>query len=480
MVISSVYFIFLCCTCTADLPEGEKAGKIDQLMLQCHEYRLFTGSVMVAKHGNIIYQKAFGIADRSWNIPNSVDTKFKIGSISKQFTALLVLQLVQEGKIRLDGKISDYLDYYPKDNGNRITIHHLLCHAAGIPNLAKHYQDWFTERWLKEYSSRSFIDLFSHLRLEFEPGSHWSYSNAGYYLLGTIIEKVTGKTYGEVVQERIFEPVGMKNSGYFDGYTIVPRIATGYEYWNFRYSNTGYNSPTTHKGNGGLYSTVADLLKWDQALYSEKLLTKKYMDLMFRPHMAMRPGSDYAYGWVLNDRSVGQGEWHLFEEHFGSDMGFNNVITRIKDSQYVIILLSNTSQSTIPLIREQIINILYDQPVFCPRPVSLRLNSSESESEIQKVIEAFNNDRHKYSIRQDAVNGVGFKYIVATKYKMGLVVLEFNASQYPQSTDVYESLAEAYRISGNKQMAITNIKKSLELNPDNDNAKEMLKRLETK
>ena len=96
------------------------------------------------------------------------------------------------------------------------------------------------------------------------------------------------------------------------------------------------------------------------------------------------------------------------------------------------------------------------------------------------MIEAFNNDRHKYSIRQDAVNGVGFKYIVATKYKMGLVVLEFNASQYPQSTDVYESLAEAYRISGNKQMAITNIKKSLELNPDNDNAKEMLKRLETK
>jgi CubicO group peptidase (beta-lactamase class C family) len=458
--------------------QEEKAGKIDQLMQLNHEYRLFTGSVLAAKQGNIIYRKAFGAADRRWEIPNRVNTKYKIGSITKQFTAMLVLQLVREGKIRLDGKVSDYLGYYPKDKGNRITVHHLLCHACGIPNLARHYKDWFTEKWLKEYSTRSFIDLFSHLELEFEPGSRWSYSNAGYYLLAAIIEKVTGKTYAGALKEKIFKPLGMKDSGYFDGYTIVPRLATGYEYWNFHYSNTGYNSPTTHKGNGGLYSTVDDLLKWDQALYTGKLLSSKFMDLMFQPHMNMRPGADYAYGWVLKEKFLGgQGKRIRYAEHFGSDMGFNNVITRITEGQYVIILLSNTSQSDIPFIRDQIINILYNQPFHCPRPVSLALDSCGSVSEIQKVIEAFNKDLHKYSIKQNAVNGVGFKFVRAKKYLLGLAVLEFNASQFPGSPYVYESLGEAYLMAGKKSLALRNFKKLLELDPGNSFARKKLKEL---
>lgn len=473
-----VCFFFLPLLGTAAESTEEKAEKIDQLMRLSHEYRMFTGSVLAAKEGNIIYRKAFGIADRRWKIPNRVDTKYKIGSISKQFTAMLVLQLVREGKICLDGKVSDYLEYYPKDKGKRITIHHLLCHACGIPNLARHYKDWFTEKWLKNYSTRSFIDLFSHLELEFEPGSRWSYSNAGYYLLAAIIEKVTGKTYAQALKDRIFKPTGMKDSGYFNGYTIVPRLATGYEYWNFHYSNTGYNSPTAHKGNGGLYSTVDDLLKWDRALYTGKLLSRKYMDLMFRSHMNLRPGADYAYGWVLKEKSLGgQGKKIRFAEHFGSDMGFNNVITRITEGQYVIILLSNTSQSNIPFIRDQIINILYGHPFHCPRPVSLALDSCRSESEIQKVIEDFNNDRHKYSIKQNAVNGVGFKFVRAKEYPMGLAVLEFNASQFSSSPYVYESLGEVYMMAGKKSLALRNLKKLLELDPGNSSAREKLKEL---
>jgi hypothetical protein len=226
---------------------------------------------------------------------------------------------------------------------------------------------------------------------------------------------------------------------------------------------------------------VDDLLKWDQALYTEKLLSRKYMDFMSRPHMNMRPGADYGYGWVLKEEFLGgQGKKIRFAEHFGSDMGFNNVITRIAEGQYVIILLSNTSQSDIPFIRDQIINILYNQPFHCPGPVSLALDSCRSEPEIQKVIEIFNKDRHKYSIKQNAVNGVGFKFVRAKKYPMGLAVLEFNASQFSASPYVYESLGEAYMMAGEKSHALRNLKKLLELDPGNSFARKKLKELAAK
>ena len=492
-LLSGLIVIFLFCNCDSqtrnssdvkeitnnDTNKKGKTEKLDYLMNLCHDYRIFSGSVLVAKQGNIIYQKAFGIADRRWNIPNHVNTKYKIGSITKQFTALLIMQLARENKIRLDGKVSDYLEYFPKKNGNKITIHNLLCHTSGIPNLARHYKDWFTERWLKDYTTREFIDLFSHIELQFEPGSQWSYSNAGYYLLAAIIEEVTGKTYGQVIKEIIFEPLGMAESGYFDGYTIVPNLANGYDYWDFQYINTGYNNPSVHKGNGGLYSSVEDLFKWDCALYTEKLLPKKYIDLILKPQMNMRSDVAYGYGWVLQEKYLhGTGIKISIEEHFGSDNGFNNVITRIPNEQYVIILLSNTSQSNVHLIRSQIINILYDQPVHCPYPVSLAFDSTKNEYEIKKVIENFRTENNKYSISEDAVNGVGMKFIRAKKYAMGLEILEFNTSQYPESPYVYYGLAEAYLKSGNKQKAIKNYKRCLEINPDQQNALRKIKKLE--
>lgn len=472
------YFLIFFSNCAAEI-KPDKAEKIDHLMNLCHEYRIFSGSVLVAKQGDIIYQKAFGIADRRWNIPNHINTKYKIGSISKQFTALLIVQLVQENKIQLDGKVSDYLAYFPKKNGDRMTIHHLLCHTSGLPNLAAHYQDWFTERWLKSYSTREFIDLFSHIELQFEPGSRWSYSNGGYYLLAAIIEEVTGKTFGQIIKEKIFEPLDMAESGYFDGYTNVPNLASGYDYWDFQYFNAGYNSPTVHKGNGGLYSTVGDLLKWDRALYTERLLSRKYLNLIFKPQMNMRSDVAYSYGWVLQENFLhGKGIDVSIEEHFGSDNGFNNVITRITDGQYVIILLSNTSQSNVHLIRSQIINILYDLPVHCPYPVSLAFDSCKNESEIKDVIEDFRIEHNKYSITEDAVNGVGKKFIKAKKFAMGVDILEFNTSKFPESSYVYEGLAEAYFESGNKQKAIENYKRSLEINPNNQTALKKIKQLE--
>lgn len=458
--------------------DRNKTQYIDEFIQACYEYRLFTGTALIAENGKVIYKKAFGPANRKKNIPNDVNTQFKVGSITKQFTAMLVLQLAQEGKLKLDATIDHYLADYPQPQGSRIKIHHLLCHSPGIPNLARYYPDWFSKRWTKDYTTEEFIRLFSDLELEFEPGSRFSYSNAGYYLLAVIIEKITGKTYGKALKEKIFDPLGMKSSGHKEAHSLIPRLATGYEYWNFRFGNTGYNSDTIHKGNGGIYSTVEDLFKWDQALSAGKLLNKKYAELMFQPHMPLRGVDSYAYGWVVGEKSVsGLNRGIKFALHYGSDLGFNNVNSRLLDDDHAIILLSNMSQAKLPFMHDELLKILYGQPYFVPKPVSLALEECQNLDEIKTIIKDFLSARSQYFITRDAVNGLGFQFMQKKKFDLGLAVLEFNAKEFPSQPWVYESLGEAYLIAGNKKKAIENLKRLQVMDPRNAYAKKKLREL---
>lgn len=456
----------------------KEADEIDKFMSLCFRYRIFNGAVLVAKNNKIIYKKSFGPANREWSVPNTPDTKFQLGSITKQFTALLVLQLAEAGKIDLAGMVNDYLPDYPSEQGSRISIHHLLCHSSGLPNLAKVYPNWFSEKWLKEYTTEEFLQLFCHLNLEFEPGSRFSYSNAGYYLLAAIVEKISDKSYAEVLEEKIFKPLQMKDSSHYNGYTILPKLAVGYEYWNFRYSNTVFNNASTHKGNGGMCSTVEDLYKWDRALYSEKLIAKKFLDLMFEPHMTLRGTTGYGYGWVLGRKYSTEAEHGFtFHEHSGSHQGFNNLIHRIPDDGIVIILLNNISQADLNTMREGLLNILYDRQWFLPRPLSLVLKEQKNITGINKALFDYKNSTSSYSLSRDAVNGLGFKFLLDGQEKMGIALLEFNAQEFPGSSWVYESLGEAYIICGNKTKAKKNLLKLLELDPKNHWAKKQLTKL---
>src|SRR5215216_6485219 len=177
----------------------QNVQKIDGLLKQYHEYGQFNGSVLVAEKGKVIYKKSFGMANMEWSIPNQPDTKFRIGSVTKQFTATLILQLVEEGKVKLDGKLSDYLTDYRKDTGDKVTIHQLLNHTSGIPSYTG-LPNFFAEVSRNPYSVTDFVKKFASGDLEFEPGSKFSYNNSGYFLLGAIIEKVTGKSYETVLK----------------------------------------------------------------------------------------------------------------------------------------------------------------------------------------------------------------------------------------------------------------------------------------
>lgn len=343
--------------------EQNKAAKIDEVMTAANRHRLFNGSVLVAENGKVIYKKGFGKANMEWNIPNTPDTRFRLGSITKQFTATLVLQLVQQGKIKLDGKLSDYLPDYRKDVGAKVTVHQLLNHTSGIPSYTS-LSHFMEEASRNPFTVGDFVKKYASNDLEFEPGSKFVYNNSGYFLLGAIIEKVTGQSYEQVLKERILDPLGMKNTGYDHSDTIIEKRAAGYQKTPDGYRNAGYLDMSIPYAAGSLYSTVEDLYLWDQALYTDRLLSPESKALMFKPNL-----SDYAYGWVIQNARLAEGTPAvpaIF--HSGGINGFNTSIIRFPAQKNLIVLLDNTSQGAgVNRVERELTNILYGQPFRLPK-----------------------------------------------------------------------------------------------------------------
>ncbi len=335
---------------------GSISGQIDTLMQQKTSSAQFNGTVLVAMQGKVVYERAFGLADFEWNVPNDVRTKFEIGSMTKQFTALLVLQLVNERRLRLDGRISDYLPYYRRDTGTRITIHELLTHTSGIPNFITlpGFVDGPASRI--HYSTEDFVRKFCSGDLGFEPGRKFNYSNSGYFILGAILERVTGQPYEALLRQRIFDPLRMKDSGYTHTEMLIPHRARGYERSGESVSNARFYDMSIPFSAGALYSTVEDLYKWDQALYTERLLPTAYRDLLFWPNL-----ENYGYAWGLLTPKEGQpfaGE--TIPMHGGAIFGFQSLIQRMPREKDLIVLLDNTDDSTLLQIAMDIRRIIWN------------------------------------------------------------------------------------------------------------------------
>ena len=314
------------------------ARRIDHIMQDRNSAGEFNGTVLVARRGEVIYARGFGLANREWSVPNDLQTKFEIGSMTKQFTAMLILQFVNDGKVRLDGHVSEYLPYYRLDTGKRITISELLSHTSGVPDFTdiSGFLDGPASR--VRYSVREFAQKYCSGELQFEPGTKFVYSNSGYFLLGAILEEVSGASYEELLEDRIFKPLGMKNSGYAHSETVIPRRAAGYERSPAGLQNARYYDMSIPFAAGALYSTVEDLFLWDQALYGERLLPAGLRDLLFKPNL-----ENYGYGWVMLTPETGSpyaGE--SIPMHGGAIFGFQSVIQRIVWHKELIILLDNT------------------------------------------------------------------------------------------------------------------------------------------
>jgi len=339
---------------------ADKAAALDAFVARYHELGLFNGSALVAENGHPILRKGYGEANMEWHIANTPDTRFRLGSITKQFTATLVMQLVEQGQIDLNAPIARYLPDYPKSNGDRITIHELLNHTSGIPGYTE--LPAFGREARLPQKPAEFMKMFSSLELLFAPGTKYSYSNSGYFLLGVILEKITGKTYEELLRERIFEPLGMNESGYDSTRPLIQKRAAGYDSTLDGYVNTGYLDMGEPYAAGSLYSSVDDLLKWDQSLYGDKILSDASKQKMFTPGLG-----NYGFAFVIHKGTV------TTIEHGGGINGFNTVISRDIEPKRTYLLLNNTGGAPLNEMVEGLRAILNGKEAVMPKTPSAPL-----------------------------------------------------------------------------------------------------------
>lgn len=458
-----------------------KIQKIETLLGQYHEYGQFNGSALVAENGKVIFQKGFGMANMEWEIPNMPDTKFRLGSITKQFTAMLVMQLVEKGALKLDGKITDYLPDYPKNPGDKVTLHHLLTHTSGIPGYTE-FPNFFRDVSRDPYTPAAFVKTFADSALQFEPGAKFTYSNSGYFLLGAIIEKVTGKSYEQVLAENILLPLNMKNTGYDHYNTIIKKRAAGYQKSAAGYENAPYLDMSIPYAAGSLYSTVEDLYLWDQALYTDKLLSEKSKALLFKPYIpAFR--SSYAYGWSVGKAPIGRTKDSvLVIEHGGGINGFNTLISRLPNEKHLIVLFSNAGGAPLGAMSQSIRGILFDKPYDLPKQsMAETIFKTIVEKGIAPALAQYREIKEKraetYQLNEAEMNIFGYQLLQMKKIKEAIELFKLNVEAFPQSSNVYDSLGEAYMMNGDKELALKNYEKSVELNPQNASGLEALKKL---
>jgi CubicO group peptidase (beta-lactamase class C family) len=318
------------------------ASEIDTYLNSLVHIGSFSGSVLIARNGEVLLTKGYGFADREHKISNTPQTKFRLGSITKQFTAMGIIILEAQGKLDVQDAICGYLSECP-EAWETITIHHLLTHTSGIPNFTS-----FTDYQITMATPsppEETIDRFQDEPLDFQPGERWSYSNSGYILLGHIIERVSSQSYEEFLQENIFTPLQITNTGYDHN---QDDLAVGYK---SIFSKADFIDMSIPYSAGGLYSTVEDLYKWDQAFYTKQLLPQDYLDQIFAAHVAI-PNSDgmaYGYGWM-----VGLEDGRQIITHGGGIEGFVTNIARYPQDKTVIIILSNQEYTSMGIIQPEL------------------------------------------------------------------------------------------------------------------------------
>ncbi|UCD24268.1 MAG: serine hydrolase [Gemmatimonadota bacterium] len=455
----------------------DPATQIEQLVSQYHELRQFNGAVLVGQHGDVIYEGGFGYANMDWQIPNSPETKFRVGSVTKQFTATVILKLVEQGKLSLQGTIADYLADYPPEVGDQVTIHHLLTHSSGIPSYTG--LPIFGELERDSFAPDSFVTVFSGLELEFEPGSTFRYNNSGYFLLGVIIERVTGMTYDDALRALVLDPLGLDDTGYDHHDSILERRATGYSKGLVAYSVADFLDMSLPFAAGSMYSTVRDLHAWDRSLYTDSVFESvDTKQLMFTPHI-----QNYGYGWGIQDVPLGaDGAMIKLVAHGGGINGFVTGFWRLVDDGYVVIVMDNTEGSHVGDVQRGIVDILYGRKPGKPRrsiaeelvPVIDELGIAEG---VQRYRELKSSRPDEFDFGEDELNTLGYYYLGLGIVETAIVVFELNVEAFPDASNTYDSLGEAYLVAGNRTKAIVNYRKSVELDPDNENGKAVLARL---
>jgi D-alanyl-D-alanine carboxypeptidase len=324
---------------------------------------LFAGDVLVAKGGEVLLRQGFGLANREWNIPHNAVGKFRLGSLTKQFTATAILQLMERGALALDDEIARH---YPEAPAawRGITLFHLLTHTSGIPSYTS-IPGFFQDMAQRDLTPREVIALTEAEPLEFAPGSQFKYCNGGYVILGQVIERLSGLAYEDYVREKILLPLGLRNTGYEHVETIIPQRVPGYRRSNGLMENAAYLAMSLPYAAGSIYSSADDLLAWQRALAAAKPIGRASRDLMFADH-----GHSYGFAWAIQTQFSRRQCVHA-----GGINGFSVVLSHYPDDDLTIILLANIQAAPVQKIARDLAALYFgiaeDEPEVVLDPALL-------------------------------------------------------------------------------------------------------------
>ena len=316
----------------------------------------FMGTVLVARGDEILHSGGYGMANLEHDVPNTLQTVFRLASLTKPFTAAAILQLQEQGLLDVNNTVDYYLPDYP--HGSEITVNQLLNHTSGTPD----YEFLRSLTALRNaVSLDDLIDIFADLPLEFPPGSQWNYSNSGYVVLTAIIEIVSGQNYADYLAEQIFQPLGMDSTGYEDSDAILPHRAAGYTLEGAIYHNSDFFDISNAAGAGGVVSAVLDMYKWDRALYSDSVLGEASREAYFTPTAVIADGMGYAYGGVVMEEPGRK--YILFN---GEINGFFATSIRYSDEELYVIVLGNLENPSAQAVAQGLVAIASGDPYELP------------------------------------------------------------------------------------------------------------------
>ena len=345
--------IYLCGCATGLSQSLDPSAATERLAAVAKSYtegNAFMGAVLVVKGNDTLLDQGYGLADLEWNIPNVPDTRFRLGSLTKQFTATLVLLLQQDGRLRIEDPVSKYLPDTPKA-WEKITLANLLGHTSGIPNFTsdKEFPTWCTN----PHTHAEEIAFFRDKPLAFEPGGQYAYSNSNYEVLGTVIEKVSGQEYGDLLRTRLFEPLGMRSSGLDTDELVLPKRAQGYLRSKDVLLHARSESMTVPWAAGSVYSTTADLLRWERGLFGGQVLKAASLQAM-----TTAGKGDYGLGVEITHHNG-----VTVVEHAGGIEGFNTQLSYVPEEQITVAVLSNVNGAAPIAMGAQLLDVALGRPV---------------------------------------------------------------------------------------------------------------------
>ena len=464
-------FLIIASGLFGQLQDTKQLGKdIEKYMTASIKHDYFSGSILIAKNGKTIFSNGYGMANFEHQVPNTVNTVFNIGSIAKQFTSMAIMQLVEERKLTVNDSICMYLNNCPPA-WKSITIRNLLTHTSGIMNYSR-LADWDEKHSIQPYTPEELIDLIRHLPLQFTPGEKFKYSNTNFDLLGLIIEKISGITYHDFLEKNIFKPLGMKNTGPVNPQKLITNRASGYYTKLNSFVNAPYENSALSFGSGSMLSTLSDLLLWDQALYSTKLVSQKTLDEMSAPFKA-----DYGYGTEI---------YKMFDKntigHAGSQNGFSTMLLRFPEENITVIVLSNSDQASGGRVAKNLFGMVLNKPYKIPETsafemLSIAYEKGGVEPTLQLCKELKKRNVEKFD-EEDVLSRFGYDLLDLKKVKDAIKVFTYVIETKPKSSYAHDYLGEAYLYDKDYKMAMMYFRKALELDASNEYALKGIKRVE--